>query len=50
MEILSRDPDNRFAVGGTYGDLPLGRLLAERLTGLNSNVFYVHTKYALVDP
>ncbi len=50
MAVLSRDPDNRFAVGGTYGDIPLGRLLAERLTGLNSNVFYVHTKYALVDP
>jgi phosphatidylserine/phosphatidylglycerophosphate/cardiolipin synthase-like enzyme len=50
MAILSRDPDNRFAVGGTYGAVPLGRLLAERLTGLNSNVFYVHTKYALVDP
>jgi phosphatidylserine/phosphatidylglycerophosphate/cardiolipin synthase-like enzyme len=50
MAVLSRDPDNRFAVGGTYGDTPLGRLLAERLTGLNSNVFYVHTKYALVDP
>jgi hypothetical protein len=50
MEILSRDPDNRFAVGGTYGDTPLGNLLAERLTGLNTNVFYVHTKYALVDP
>jgi len=50
MEVLSRDPDNRFAVGGTYGDTPLGRLLAERLTGLNTNVLYVHTKYALVDP
>ena len=50
MEVLSRDPDNRFAVGGTYGDTPLGRLLAERLTGLNTNGLYVHTKYALVDP
>jgi phosphatidylserine/phosphatidylglycerophosphate/cardiolipin synthase-like enzyme len=51
MEVLSRDPDNRFAVGGTFGDNPLGNLLLEeRLTGLNSRVFYVHTKYALVDP
>ena len=50
MEVLSRDPDNRFAVGGTYGETPLGNLLAERLSGLNSRVFYVHTKYALVDP
>ena len=50
MQVLFRDPDNRFAVGATYGDTPLGNLLAERLTGLNTNVFYVHTKYALVDP
>jgi hypothetical protein len=50
MEVLSRDPDNRFAVGATYGDTPLGNLLAERLTGLNRHVLYIHTKYALVDP
>jgi phosphatidylserine/phosphatidylglycerophosphate/cardiolipin synthase-like enzyme len=50
MEVLSRDPDNRFAVGATYGDTPLGNLLAERLTGLNKHVMYVHTKYALIDP
>jgi phosphatidylserine/phosphatidylglycerophosphate/cardiolipin synthase-like enzyme len=51
MEVLSRDPDNRFAVGATYGDTSLGgMLLAERLTGLNRHVLYVHTKYALVDP
>ncbi len=50
MEVLSRDPDNRFAVGATYGDTQLGNLLAERLSGLNRHVMYVHTKYALVDP
>lgn len=50
MEVLSRDPDNRFAVGATYGDTPLGNLLAERMSGLNRHVMYVHTKYALVDP
>ena len=50
MEVLSRDPDNRFAVGATYGDTPLGGMLAERLTGLNRHVLYIHTKYALVDP
>jgi phosphatidylserine/phosphatidylglycerophosphate/cardiolipin synthase-like enzyme len=50
MQALFRDPDNRFAVGATYGDTPLGNLLAERLTGLNTNVFYVHTKYVLIDP
>jgi hypothetical protein len=50
MEILSRDPNNRFAVGVTYGDTPLGGMLAERLTGLNRHVLYVQTKCALVDP
>jgi phosphatidylserine/phosphatidylglycerophosphate/cardiolipin synthase-like enzyme len=50
MEILFRDPDNRFALGATYGDTTLGNLLAERLTGLNTKVFYVHTKYVLIDP
>jgi phosphatidylserine/phosphatidylglycerophosphate/cardiolipin synthase-like enzyme len=51
MDVLSRDPNNRFAVGATYGDTQLGRLLlAERLTGLNRNVLYIHTKFALVDP
>jgi hypothetical protein len=50
MEALSRDPDNRFAVGATYGDTPLGGMLAERLTGLNRHVLYIHTKFALVDP
>jgi phosphatidylserine/phosphatidylglycerophosphate/cardiolipin synthase-like enzyme len=51
MEVLSRNPNNRFAVGATYKDVQLGRLLlAEHLTGLNRNVLYVHTKYALVDP
>ena len=50
MEVLFRDPDNRFALGATYGDTTLGNLLAERLTGLNTKVFYVHTKYVLIDP
>jgi phosphatidylserine/phosphatidylglycerophosphate/cardiolipin synthase-like enzyme len=50
MDVLSRDPDNRFAVGATYGETPLGNLLAERLTGLNRHVLYIHTKYALIDP
>ncbi len=51
MEVIGRDPDNRFAVGGTIGSTELGsRLREERLTGLNAHVKYVHTKYALIDP
>lgn len=50
MEVLSRDPDNRFSVGGVYGDSRLGNRLVERLSGLNGHVKYIHTKYMLIDP
>ncbi|HET7270625.1 MAG TPA: phospholipase D-like domain-containing protein, partial [Rubrobacter sp.] len=50
MEIISRDKDNRFAVGGLIGETTLGRQLAEKLTGLNEHVKYIHTKYMLIDP
>lgn len=50
MQILSRDPDNRFSVGGIYGDTKLGNWLAEKLSGLNEHVKYIHTKYMLIDP
>ena len=50
MNALRYMPGNRFAVGST---LPLNRFdswLGEKLTGLNSHVKYIHTKYMLVDP
>lgn len=50
MELISRDENNRLAVGGEIGELTLGRWLAERLTGLNEHVKYIHTKYMLIDP
>ncbi len=52
MEILRRDPDNRFAVGGVIGsDNAFGRWLEEQpVAELNTHVKYVHTKYALIDP
>jgi phosphatidylserine/phosphatidylglycerophosphate/cardiolipin synthase-like enzyme len=50
MQILSRDPNNRFSVGAVYGDTQLGSWLAEKLSGLNEHVKYIHTKYMLIDP
>jgi phosphatidylserine/phosphatidylglycerophosphate/cardiolipin synthase-like enzyme len=50
MELMERDPDNRFAVGSLIGDNELERWLTEELTGLNTHVRYIHTKYMLIDP
>ncbi len=41
---------NKFAIGSQLREGAFGRWLAERLTGLNANVKYLHTKYMLVDP
>lgn len=50
IEVLRRDPDNRFAVGGLITRPGKGRWSPEALTGLNRNVNYIHTKYLLIDP
>lgn len=50
MQLMERDPDNRFAVGSLIQDTALERWLSEQLTGLNTHVRYVHTKYMLIDP
>jgi len=55
MEALTRDVDNRVAVGDVLGktafeDWLRERFQAERLSGLNKNVKFIHTKYALIDP
>ena len=55
MEALTRDLDNRVAVGDVLGktafeDWLRERFQAERLSGLNKNVKFIHTKYALIDP
>jgi phosphatidylserine/phosphatidylglycerophosphate/cardiolipin synthase-like enzyme len=44
------NPDNRFAIGSLIQNDGLGRWVTERLTGLNKNVKYIHTKYMLIDP
>ena len=41
---------NKLAIGAYLGQGAFDRWLAERLSGLNVHVRYLHTKYMLVDP
>jgi phosphatidylserine/phosphatidylglycerophosphate/cardiolipin synthase-like enzyme len=57
MATLLSQPNNRVVVGNLLAGnnafenwLREQRLLSERLTGLNSHVKYIHTKYMLLDP
>jgi len=57
MATLLRNRNNRIAVGNLLSGnnafetwLQEQRLLSEHLTGLNSHVKYIHTKYLLLDP
>jgi phosphatidylserine/phosphatidylglycerophosphate/cardiolipin synthase-like enzyme len=55
METLRRDLDNRIAVGNVLGksafeDWLREKFQPERLTGMNKNVKFIHTKYMLLDP
>ncbi len=47
---LRKMPENLFAVGSHISVNSLDRWLDEQLTGLNTHVKYVHTKYMLIDP
>jgi len=47
---LRKMEPNKFAIGAYLGNGAFDRWLAERLSGLNVNVRYLHTKYMLVDP
>lgn len=42
--------ENLFAIGGHIRGNTLDNWLAEKLTGLNSHVRYVHNKFMLIDP
>lgn len=50
MRALRALPQNRFAVGNLLATNRFDRWVRETLTGLNSHVRYVHTKFMLVDP
>ncbi len=47
---LRKMEQNKFAVGAGLRQGAFGHWLAEKLTGLNVHVKYLHTKYMLVDP
>ncbi len=50
MTTLRKQVANRFAVGNRIETNAFDRWLREKLTGLNSHVQFIHTKYMLVDP
>jgi phosphatidylserine/phosphatidylglycerophosphate/cardiolipin synthase-like enzyme len=50
LEIIKRDTDNRIAYGAVLDNGYLGLWAKEKLTGLNTFVSYIHTKYMLIDP
>jgi phosphatidylserine/phosphatidylglycerophosphate/cardiolipin synthase-like enzyme len=50
IQLLRNKPENVFAVGDFVRTNEIDGWVKERLTGLNSNVRYVHNKFMLVDP
>ncbi|HEX4962955.1 MAG TPA: phospholipase D-like domain-containing protein, partial [Thermoanaerobaculia bacterium] len=50
IRVLRAMPENRFAIGAHFEMNKFDRWLGERLSGLNTNVQYLHTKYLLIDP
>lgn len=50
MLALRKQVANRFAVGNRIVTNAFDRWLKEKLTGLNTHVQFIHTKYMLVDP
>lgn len=50
IQLLRNMPENTFAVGSFIKTNKIDGWVKERLSGLNSNVKYVHNKFMLVDP
>lgn len=51
IEMLARDRDNQIAIGSHLQDVTsLSRFRIEKLTGLNTHVDYMHTKFLVIDP
>lgn len=50
LEVIKRNTDNRVSYGAILQNGYLGRWAKEKLTGLNTFVSYIHTKYMLIDP
>lgn len=50
IEAIRRKKENVFAIGNMIRTNRFDGWLRERLTGLNSNVKYIHNKFMLIDP
>lgn len=50
IQLLRNMPENTFAIGNFIRTNEIDGWVKERLSGLNSNVKYVHNKFMLVDP
>lgn len=50
IDKLRRMKENRFAIGSMLTTAKFDRWLAERDSGLNHNVRYIHNKFMLIDP
>jgi phosphatidylserine/phosphatidylglycerophosphate/cardiolipin synthase-like enzyme len=50
MLAIRKKVANRLAIGNTIRTNAFDRWLSEKLTGLNTHVQYIHTKFMLVDP
>ena len=50
IEAVRRDPDNLVTAGGFIGRAGFRQWIAERTTGLNGHVQFVHLKFMLIDP
>ena len=50
IQLLRNKPENVFAVGDFIRTNQYDGWVKERLSGLNSNVNYVHNKFMLIDP
>ncbi len=50
IQRLRNMKENVFAVGSTIGSNGIDGWVKERLSGLNSNVRYIHDKFMLIDP
>jgi phosphatidylserine/phosphatidylglycerophosphate/cardiolipin synthase-like enzyme len=50
IQALRNMPENVFAIGDFIRTNEIDGWVKERLSGLNSHVRYVHTKYMLIDP
>jgi phosphatidylserine/phosphatidylglycerophosphate/cardiolipin synthase-like enzyme len=50
IQMINRDPSNRVTPGAFIGKGGWRQWIEEKLTGLDTHVHFVHTKYMLIDP